>query len=396
MKQFLSGLVATLLFFPLTVLAAGASTMTLSPTQVSVKAGETFDLTINVNPNGASLDTARAILTFSPTLLKVEEAVLTGTFDRVAPGNGVDNTKGVLSFGGFRLDEPVMQSTAFARVTFQARQEGKAVIEVSKTSRLIQNGEEKIDTKLTGKVSVNIGKKDEQTSGNIKLESTTHPGPEVWQQASVAELSWSIEGSDAEVVEYVYALDQSSTTEPTKTLAKQTTYQTEELKDGLWYFHIKGRLSNGKATQTLHRKIKVDRTPPNPFVIDLTENQIIENETTQAFFGTTDETSGVARYELSMNASPFSDVTSPQMFSDLPPGTYIVQVRAVDGAGNETYDQQTLRSYPIGTQLSTRPVVLEVVKETFREKWKLLITLTLGLIIISGIIYRFKMKKKKF
>lgn len=397
MKQLLIGLVTILLFLPITVSAAGRSTMTLSPTQMSVRAGETFDITITINPNGASLDTARAILTFSPTLLKMEEVVLTGAFDRVAPGNGVDNTKGVLSFGGFTLEGPVKQSTNFARVTFSARQEGNGTIEILPSSKLIQNGEEQIDSKILGKVNVDIGKKDERTSGTIKIESATHPGPEEWKQVAVAELSWKVEESNAEVIGYEYALDQNSATEPTQALSEDTTtYTTEELKDGLWYFHLKAKLANGKATQTAHRKIRVDRTPPNPFVIDLTNNQVIENETTQAFFGTTDETSGIARYELSMNGSPFSDVTSPQAFGNLPPGTYIMQIRAVDGAGNQTFDQQTLRSYPIGTELPTRPVVLEAVKETLAEKWRLLITLALGLIIISGIIYALKMKKKKF
>jgi hypothetical protein len=397
MKKLLSGLVAILLFLPITVLAAGRSTMTLSPTQVSVRAGETFDVTVNINPNGASLNTARAILTFSPTLLKVEEAVLTGAFDHVSPGNGMDDGKGVLSFGGFRLGDPVTQSTAYARVTFQARQEGKAVIEVSPSSRLIENGEEKIDGKLTGNVSVAIGKKDERVPEVIKLESSTHPGPEVWQKVPVAELAWSVEGADAQVTDYQYALDQNSATEPTQTISKETTtYTTKELNDGLWYFHFKARLANGKSTQTLHRKIKIDRTPPNPFVIDLVSNQVIENETTQAFFGTTDETSGVAWYELSMNESPFTTVSSPQTFSNLPPGTYILQVRAIDQAGNQTYDQKTLRSYPEGTELPTRPVTLEERKQVFGEREKLLITLALGLIIISGIIYKSKMKKKKF
>lgn len=396
MKQFFSGLVAILLFLPITVLAAGRSTMILSPTQVSVKVGETVDLTIQVNPNGALLDTARAILTFDPTLLKVEETELIGAFNRVSPGNGVDNTKGILSFGGFTLEGPVKQSTSFARVTFRARQEGKGTIEILPSSKLIQNGEEQIDRKILGKVNVNIGKKDERTSGTIKIESSTHPGQEEWRQMASAELSWSVEEADAEVIGYEYTLDQNSATEPTQALSKDTTtYTTEELKDGLWYFHLKAKLANGKATQTAHRKIRVDRTPPNPFVIDLTSHQVVENESAQAFFGTTDETSSVVRYELSMNGSPFSDVVSPQTFSNLPPGTYIVKVRAVDGAGNETYDQKTLRSYPVGTQLPTRPVVLEAVKETLGEKWRLLITFALGMLIVSGIIYAFKMKKKK-
>lgn len=375
--------------------SSGASTMTLFPTSVTAKVGETFDLKIQVNPNGELLDTVRAILTFTPTILEVEDVALIGAFDRVSPGNSLENSGGILSFGGFTLQGPVTESTEFAQVTFRALAEGEGEINVSPSSRLISNGEEKINLALLGEVSVTIVPEDVSVSGSVKIESLTHPDQETWYNNPIAELVWSVEGGKAEVDEYLFALDQSSATTPTQSLpATVTSYTTQELTDGIWYVHIRSRLINGDLTPITHRAIRVDRIPPNPWEIDLTVDQILENESLQAFFGTTDETSGIARYELSLNGSDYASVTSPQTFQNVPPGTYVLQMRALDWAGNETYAQALFRSYPEGTVLPTRPVV-EVEEAERLGMRELLITLGLGVLLVIGIIYRAIMLRKK-
>lgn len=375
--------------------SSGASTMTLFPTSITAKAGETFDLKIQVNPNGELLDTVRAILTFTPTILEVEDVALTGAFDRVSPGNSVENSQGILSFGGFTLQGPVTQSTEFAQVTFRALAEGEGEINISPSSRLISNGEETINLTLLGEVSVTIVSGDVPVSGSVKIESLTHSDQESWYNNPIAELVWSVEGGEGEVDEYLFALDQSSATTPTQSLsATVTSYTTQELTDGIWYVHVRSKLTSGGLTPTTHRAIRVDRTPPNPWEIDLTTDQIIENESLQAFFGTTDETSGVAKYELSLNGSDYASVTSPQTFQNLPPGTYVVQMRAVDKAGNETYAQAVFRSYPEGSVLPTRPSSEAEEGKRFGVR-ELLITLAFGILLVIGIIYRTIMLRKK-
>lgn len=373
--------------------SSGASTMTLSPERLTAKVGETFDLSVQVHPNGEELDTARAILTFTPTILEVQDVVLTGAFDRVSPGNAVENSQGILSYGGFTLEGPVTESTEFARVTFRVVAQGEGAINVSADSRLISNGEEKINVAALGEASVTIVPEESGISGSVNIESSSHPDQEAWYANPIAELTWSVQGGEVE--EYLFALDQSSSTSPTQPLPATTNlYTTQELADGIWYVHVRSIFSNGDLTPTTHRVIRVDRTPPNPLVIDLTSDQILETESLQAFFGTTDETSGVDRYELSFSGSAYAIVESPQTLQAVPPGTYVLQIRAVDQAGNETYAQTVFRSYPEGTVLPTQPVVgsQEAGKRGMRE---LLITLSLGILLVVGIIISHYMSKKK-
>jgi hypothetical protein len=145
----------------------------------------------------------------------------------------------------------------------------------------------------------------------------------------------------------------------------------------------------------VHRKIQIDRTPPNPFQIDFSAKQILETDSLQVIFATTDEVSGVARYELSLNEAPFQIVGGPLTMKELVNGTYIFKIKAVDQAGNEMFAQDVVRSYPKDTEIPYTPVS-QIGKE-FPEssRTKLLITLAFIALVVSGIIYRSKMKKLK-
>ncbi len=67
---FVTALVVTSFGIP-AASAAPVSTMTLSPNNTAVSTGESFALSIIVDPNGQSLDTARVDLSWDPTLLEV-------------------------------------------------------------------------------------------------------------------------------------------------------------------------------------------------------------------------------------------------------------------------------------------------------------------------------------
>lgn len=377
---------------PIVANAAGSATLTLSPTQVTVENGETFDLLINANPNGESLDTVRAILSFTSTALKAESAILTGAFDRVAPGNFVDNSTGAVSLGGFTLEGPVKTSTKFGRVTFRATQVGNANIELSSESKMISGGEEKIDSTILGSAQIKVIEKKTVSDENLTITSETHSSPEGWYQENVATLNWTLQKGKAN--QYLYELDQRSDSEPMKVLSGETTsFTTEILEEGIWYLHLKAVLTDGKSTEILHRKIQIDRTPPNPFAIDFSSKQFLETDQLQVVFATTDEVSGVARYELSLNESPFQEVGSPLTMKELINGTYVFKIRAVDQAGNEMYAQDVVRSYPEGTEIPYQPVSTEPEKETQNKNVALLITLAFIVLVVSGIIYRSKMKK---
>ena len=148
---------------------------------------------------------------------------------------------------------------------------------------------------------------------------------------------------DPEVSGFSYLLDDKPHTIPENTIsAKDTTKFFENLDDGLWYFHIKAN-RNGAWGTTGHFLMRIDTAPPADFKpeIDYLLAATILNERALVSFFTTDNLSGVDRYEIGVidksqpvTVSPvFVQAESPFQVP-LTESKLSVIVRAVDKAGN--------------------------------------------------------------
>lgn len=114
---------------------AHASTITLSPTVVSVEKGQTFSLTIKADPAGQKLYTVKSVVSFPAALLESVSFTQAGGWVplSVAGYDVVDNTNGTLTkTGGYTggFSNPVTFGTA----VFRAKESGIAVISVANTS----------------------------------------------------------------------------------------------------------------------------------------------------------------------------------------------------------------------------------------------------------------------
>ncbi len=409
MKKLTSGLIGTALLFlvfPLAVFAAGSATLDFGTTIITTEAGKTFDVSVNVNPNGESIDTVRAVVTFDPTLIQATSVSLTGAFNRNIPGNYFDNTTGTISWGGFTLETPVKTSGAFAKMTFVANKSGKTTLKISSDSHLISGGEEKGDATKFGSASVSVSdaKVAEPGLAVISVTSSSHPNEGDWYAKSTIQLGWTVEKGNSDVVKYATAFDESSDTDPSASTT-QTSTTVKNVKDGVHYFHIKGIQKNGKSTMTVHRRVNVDTTRPNPFELTVSSDQILEGESLWLNFATTDETSGVVEHQVSLNESAFQTQVSPLEITDLKKGTYFVRVAALDRAGNTIYQGKSVRVYPVGTKIdrpqgyqqNTESKSVETQKQSQKtspfSKQNLLITLVLVVLVASGIIYTTKRRK---
>jgi RHS repeat-associated protein len=78
----------------------------------------------------------------------------------------------------------------------------------------------------------------------------------------------------------------------------------------------------------------VDTTPPEPFQVAVDPVGWTEDTTPVVTFATTDATSGIARYEVSVDAGPGVTAISPFEVGPLPDGVHSIEVTAVDRAGN--------------------------------------------------------------
>lgn len=141
---------------PSVALAAGSAELTLSPTNTTVETGDTFSLSVLVDPNGESLDTARVELEWDAAKLEVLSFDLGSLFPNLSPSNEIDNTNGDLSYGAYKFGTAVTSSGTLATVTFHALASGSTTISVLSSSKLIADGEEMLDTSALGSASITI------------------------------------------------------------------------------------------------------------------------------------------------------------------------------------------------------------------------------------------------
>lgn len=136
--------------------ASGEAYMSLSPTSVSAATDETFSLTVMVYPNGESVDTVRAELSFDASLLEILSVDHGSLFPNESPANDIDNTSGTLTYGGYKFGTPVTSSGTFITVTFHALSAGTVAVTLEDETRLIYEGEEVGDTTALNSSTISI------------------------------------------------------------------------------------------------------------------------------------------------------------------------------------------------------------------------------------------------
>lgn len=338
---------------PAPISAAGSASIVFSPTTKTVSVGESFNISLVVNPAGATIDTVRALVSFPADLLEATGFSLSSAWPNASPGGSMDNTNGVLSQGGFSLTGGTGQSATFGTITFKAKSAGKATVGLISGTRLIQDGAEQISDTGLGKAVITIiekkaaepGVSSEQVptgaeTGWLILTSPSHPNPDVWYPNDQIDFEWAgVSG----VKNYYFKLDKDPQTNPIDedpdrdpdewidgSLLKKTFSQIE---DGIWYLHLVANLGD-KYSNIVHYKVLVDATKPNIIFPYIDHCEFVQGQDKNIFFGTTDNASGIDHYTMSIDGADFQTVQSPYSLSNFAPGEYRVVVRAYDRAEN--------------------------------------------------------------
>ena len=225
-------------------------------------------------------------------------------------------------------------------------------------SHMISNGEERIDTSWLNSVEVMIedAQAVQEGAGTLSITCDSHPDVNVWYTENSVYCTWEVEGGEKAIESYGVSIDQNPDINPTQEVTTATaSLEQYDLGDALWYLHVKGFYEDGTETLTAHYPIHIDTIPPNPIFPTVSLEQAIVGEPVELWFGTTDDGSGIAYYEVAINGGIYIPQTSPFVLTDLEEGTYLFQVGAVDYAGNGMYGSVSTRVYPEGTELD-RPV----------------------------------------
>ncbi len=136
----------------------------ITPSQKSVKAGESATFDVMFQTKGQILDGVDAIIRFDPQLLAASETVTLGTHFDSYPRQEVDNITGIIKVSGYSPKDlsPVTAATSLFSVTFQAKKTGTADVTVdfekgrTNLSTLVERGTSKNILGAVGNVKIVI------------------------------------------------------------------------------------------------------------------------------------------------------------------------------------------------------------------------------------------------
>jgi len=404
----------SLLFFK----SAFAATLQLSPSTGTYSSGQTFTTNVRVQPAGQSVNAVEATLRFDPQVLAVVSISKTGSaFSLWTVEPTFSNTNGTITFGG-GSPTPFTVASNIVSVTFRAVAPGSASVTFDDASVLAADGRgtDVFRPSTGGTFTVSAAATPTPTTPSPTTPTTPTPGddqpqealifgdpprtpevgstafldPEVWYRISDGVFTWTLPFDiNAMAIEISTSSDNVPSENEEAIIdppVDEFRITRELIQDGEQYFSIQFRNQVGWGA-VLNRKLRIDTTAPNPFEV------IVRAGTTPSsfpllMFEATDETSGIAYYELVIADREPIRVTPDEarlgyLLQDLEDGTYTVRVTAFDLAGNSRESAKAV----LITAGWIKPV--EVVEETswldFFTPTNLLIIFLIIIIILQFI-----------
>ncbi len=400
-----------------------AAQLNFSPSTGTYSNGQSFTVTVQVDPQAKSVNAVEAKLSFDNTKLSVISVSKTGSvFSLWTTEPTFSNAAGTIDFGG-GSPTPFTSRSTLITVTLKALAEGTGNVSVASASVLAADGlgtdvytnttpasytigaASIPETKPTEPVEEETPKPEEEKPTDAAITfgdpprapeagSTTFLDPELWYATKIGVFTWTLPFDVTEV-----ALDiatSADATPVTKYDPPIEDFSTNEgvLLEGVQYLTLQFKNQVGWGG-VLHRMIKIDTESPRPFTIN-----VRAGNTPTAFplltFEANDDTSGIEKYEMTIADGEMFEVTPDEaklgyMLKNLEDGTYTVKVVAVDFAGNKTE-----ATVPVLITSGWHPAAAVVDQSSFWDIFKgknlFIILLLLGL--IGQFMYMFYMKKQ--
>ncbi len=405
------------LFF--TAFHAHAAEVVVSPSTGTYTKGQTFTTTIQVNPQGKSVNAVEAKLNFDNTKFAVVSVSKTGSaFSLWTTEPTFSNSAGTIDFGG-GSPTPFSARSNLVTVTFRTLAEGSGNVGVSTASVLAADG---LGTNVytgaqSGTFTISAGatpppvtpteepaeeepeEEPEEEDDNAAITfgdpprapeagSTVFLDPEKWYATKNGLFTWE---TPFDVDELALDISTSSDFNPVTQYdppIDEIALSDELLDDGIQYLTMQYKNQVGWGA-ILHRKIMIDTIPPEKFTINVRAGNL-----PTAFplltFEAQDGISGIERYEMTIADGEPIPVTPDEaklgyLIKDLEDGTYTIRVTAYDLAGNKTES-----SVPVLITAGWTPPLEVVVESTvwdlFKGKNLAIIFLLLTIIGLIGYI----------
>ena len=345
-------------------LSAFAADVLVTPSTGSYSPGQTFTLTIQADPKGDPVNAVEADLTFNTSVLSVVSVSKAGSvFSLWTTEPAFSNTAGTITFGG-GSPTPFSSRSTLVTVTFRALTAGTGAVSFANASALAADGlgTDVLAASLGGSYTIEAGATPEPTpeptptptetseSDDVTIAFGDPPrapevgsqaflDPEVWYKITDGVFTWEL---PFDVNAMALEIATSSDNEPSTIIdppIEEFVVNETLLKDGVQYLSIQFKNQVGWGAVT-NRKIQIDTTAPEPFVINI-QAGTSPSSFPLLVFEAEDKTSGIDHYELTVAGKEPVEVTPDEaklgyLLGELEDGTYTVTVIAFDKAGNQT------------------------------------------------------------
>lgn len=356
------GIVIAAFFVANTALAAD---VVLSPSTGSYSAGQTFTVTIQVNPDGDSVNAVEAQMSFDTSVLSVVSLSKTGSvFSLWTTEPTFSNSAGTISFGG-GSPSPFSSRSNILTVTFRAVAAGTGSVDFDTASALAADGlgTDVLESAPSASYTVTAATVPEPQEPTAQPEPTPEPeeeaidaaiafgepprspvvgsqtfiDPDTWYATNSAMFAWEI---PFDITEVAVEIATSSEHDPETVYdppIEEILLTAEDLREGIQYLSVQFKNQVGWGSVT-NRKIMIDTIAPEPFDI-----KVQTGNTPSSFplltFRANDVTSGLDRYELVIASREPVTITPDEaelgyLLGELEDGTYTAVVTAYDKAGN--------------------------------------------------------------
>lgn len=405
-------LLGLFLLWPQSSLAAD---VLLNPASGSYASGQTFTVTVQVDPKGESVNAVEASLSFDPSVLSVVNVSRDGSaFSLWTTEPTFSNSDGTVTFGG-GSPSPFSSRSNLVSITFQAGSEGTGSVSFSDASVVAADGmgTEVIEAQRGAEYTIATSEStpepepepettpppantDEDDEETIAFGDPPQP-PEVGSQAFLDSEVWYNETEGVftwelpfDVTAVRVELATSSDHVPSEVFdppIETFTINEENALEGVQYISVQYENQVGWGAVT-NRKLMIDTKAPKAFEVDVRPGTRADSFP-QVTFQAEDETSGIDYYELTVADQEPRTITPDEaklgfMLSDLEDGTYTVTVTAYDKAGNKITSSAAVL-VTAGWTPDTDEVAGGSIKDLFTGTNILLFAL--GLIILSLLAY---------
>ena len=345
-----------------------AATLYFSPSSGTFSTGRNITINVRVDSPEIPMNAASGVVNFPTNKLEAIAVSKTGSIFNLwvqEPTFSNASSVGNVRFEGIVLNPGFSGDGNLLNIVFRAKTEGVADLSFSEGTVLANDGfgTNILSSLSTARVTLETGaiQSPEVIETPTRLPSkplvkqeTKNPdgetifvrdseAPEKWVNSRYNKLVWQIPPGVTGVSILLH--DKPSANPGSKSDGFFDNKIYERLDDGTYYFHIRYLNSLG-AGPILHYKIMVDTVPPEPFDIILPDGKVAANPTPRIRFETTDNLSGVTRYEMKIDDSEWFNAvtlkTASYLLPKLKPGEHRIFIRAYDKADNYAEAKETI------------------------------------------------------